>query len=129
MSATFNFAISLLSSGDKAGFVGTPVVSSLRDSICVKFYPALPCRATDCPVPSGLIASGDLRFFPTPLKPSSLACFYGPNKVVPRYKTKAQRRKPYQSFQIVDTPNVQKTILNAALTAISRQTNRTLVIL
>src|SRR5580704_16735643 len=26
-------------------------------------YPALPCRATDCPVPSGLIASGDLRFF------------------------------------------------------------------
>jgi hypothetical protein len=38
-------------------------VSSLRDSICVKFYPALPCRATDCPVPPGLISSGNLRFF------------------------------------------------------------------
>jgi hypothetical protein len=31
-----------------------PIMSSLRDSICVKSYPALPCRATDCPVPSGL---------------------------------------------------------------------------
>jgi hypothetical protein len=45
-----------------------PIVSSLRDSICVKSYPALPCRATDCPVPSGLIASGYLRFFSTPFK-------------------------------------------------------------
>jgi hypothetical protein len=35
--------------------------------------PALPCRPTDCPLPSGLIASGDLRFFSTPLKPSSFA--------------------------------------------------------
>ena len=36
-------------------------------------YPALPCRATDCPVPSGLIGSGHLRFFSIPLKPSSFA--------------------------------------------------------
>jgi hypothetical protein len=43
-------------------------VSSLQDSICVKPFPALPCRATDCPVPSGLIAPGDLRFFSTPFK-------------------------------------------------------------
>jgi hypothetical protein len=55
-----------------AGHASTPHVSSLRDSICVKSYPALPCRATDCPVPSGLIASGYLRFFSTPLK----ACTY-----------------------------------------------------
>jgi len=47
-------------------------VSSLRDSICVKSYPALPCRATDCPVPSGLIPSGDRRFFSTPLKGRTL---------------------------------------------------------
>ena len=44
-------------------------MSSLRDSICVKSHPALPCRATDCPVPSGLTASGDLRFFSTPQSP------------------------------------------------------------
>ena len=44
-----------------------PIVPSLRDSICVKSFPALPCRATDCPVPSGLIASDDLQFFSTPL--------------------------------------------------------------
>ena len=43
-----------------------PIVPSLRDSICVKSFPALPCRATDCPVPSGLIALGDLRFCSTP---------------------------------------------------------------
>jgi hypothetical protein len=43
-----------------------PIVSSLRDSICVKSYPALPCRATDCPIPSGLIPSSNLRFFSTP---------------------------------------------------------------
>ena len=40
-------------------------MSSLRDSICVKSFPALPCRAPDCPVPSGLIASGEMRFFST----------------------------------------------------------------
>ena len=32
----------------------------LRDSIYVNSYPALPCRATGCPVPTGLIASRDL---------------------------------------------------------------------
>ena len=46
-----------------------PIVSSLRDSICVKSYPALPCRATDCPVPSGLIPTSNLRFFFHPLSP------------------------------------------------------------
>jgi hypothetical protein len=52
----------------------------------LKSYPALPCRATDCPVPSGLIASGDLRFFSTPLKPSSLAAFTARLKPCPDTK-------------------------------------------
>src|SRR6266851_9159533 len=73
-----------------------PIVSSLRDSICVKAYPALPCRATDCPVPSGLIPSSNLRFFSTPkpvpfkkrvltqtLKPNSFSPLCGPTKVGP----------------------------------------------
>ena len=67
--------------GDEGGakeFVETPhcVVPpgpDLRES-----YPALPCRATDCPVPSGLIASGDLRFFLPPQSP------YASGKKVPR---------------------------------------------
>jgi hypothetical protein len=37
-------------------------VPSLWDSIYMKSYPALPCRAIGYAVPSGLLASGDLRF-------------------------------------------------------------------
>jgi hypothetical protein len=57
---------------DRFGRPGSPLCRPLRDSIYVKSYPALPCRATGCPVPSGLIASSDLRFSSTPLKSSSL---------------------------------------------------------
>jgi hypothetical protein len=35
--------------------------------------------------------------------------------------------KPYQPIQIVDTPESSETILNTALTALPKQTNRTLV--
>jgi hypothetical protein len=35
--------------------------------------------------------------------------------------------KPYQPIQIVDTPKSSETILNTALTALHKQTNRTLV--
>jgi hypothetical protein len=38
-----------------------------------------------------------------------------------------KHRKPYRLFQIVDTPESSKTILNAPLTAIPKQTKRTLV--
>ena len=36
-------------------------VPSRWDSIYMKSYPALPCRAIGYAVPSGLVASGDLR--------------------------------------------------------------------
>jgi hypothetical protein len=42
-------------------------------------------------------------------------------------KTKTQRRKTDQPFQIVDTPECAETILNTALTASPKQTNGTLV--
>jgi hypothetical protein len=57
--------------------------------------------------------------FPQPVKPNLLQFDTNQNSA---------SKKPYQSFQIVDTPECSKTMLNAALTAIPKQTNRTLVI-
>jgi hypothetical protein len=52
-----------------------------------KSYPALPCRATDCSVPSGLIASGDLRFFSTPFKALISTGIYGAAEAMPFVKS------------------------------------------
>jgi hypothetical protein len=54
------------------------------------------------------------------LKPNLLQFVYGPTKLksCPDTKPKLSVAKPYQSFQIVDTPECSKTMLNAALTAI-----------
>jgi hypothetical protein len=68
---------------DRNAAISGCVVPSGLDLL--EILPGTPCRATDCPVPSGLIASGDLRFFSTPVKGrtlqrsgSSAACRAGP---------------------------------------------------
>ena len=63
------------------------------------------------------------------LKPNLLQFVYGPTKVVPRYKTKTQRRKTVSVVSNRGHPRVFKNHAQCCTYSHPQQTNRTLVML